>query len=327
MMHVADLRRHHLALGRTGEEEKLIRLVRSDVAEDAAVARAFEEPGRPRLGFMRCGPRPTVWMTPPIAPAFTSSPGLHGGPVLEPLAVHDRVDALRLRLHATNLRQLLERRDARLVGHVVLAVLHHADAERRALVGNAGAQDELNGFVVEDLALAARELRLRIPLGEGCQQIGLLREDGHQLAAATDDRVSTWLLMCEWLMPMTANLIFCVAAVELPPACCDALQTSRWRTRRPAATTTVRRSQQGLSGIDGDHGAASSCACLQEATIPRASAEGTALSSVSTPAPSAPLRQSVRCSICPVLSPTFSACTPTRSSSVRYRFVIGVSLG
>ena len=56
--------------------------------------------------------------------------------VLESLAVHDRVDAARLRLHAPHLGELLERGDARLVGHVVLAVLHHADAERRALVGD-----------------------------------------------------------------------------------------------------------------------------------------------------------------------------------------------
>ena len=37
------------------------------------------------------------------------------------------------RLHLAHLGELLERRDARLVGHVVLAVLHHANAERRAL--------------------------------------------------------------------------------------------------------------------------------------------------------------------------------------------------
>ena len=68
-------------------------------------------------------------------------------------------------------------------------MLHDPDAERRALVGDAGAQDELNGFVVEDFALAARELRLRIALGERRQQIGLLGEDRHELPTASHHRV------------------------------------------------------------------------------------------------------------------------------------------
>ena len=90
--------------------------------------------------------------------------GLHqlarpdGRAVLEPLAVHDRVDAAGLGLHAPHLGQLLERRDARLVGHVVLAVLHHADADRRALVRNRRAQHQLDGRVLENLVLAARDL-------------------------------------------------------------------------------------------------------------------------------------------------------------------------
>ena len=71
--------------------------------------------------------------------------GADGRAVLEALAVHDRIDAPRLRLHAAHLGQLIERGDARLVDHVVLAVLHHADAERRALVRDRRAQHQLDG--------------------------------------------------------------------------------------------------------------------------------------------------------------------------------------
>ena len=49
MIHVADLRRDHFGLRRIGEEEKLIELVRRDVANDAAEILPVPEPGRSRL--------------------------------------------------------------------------------------------------------------------------------------------------------------------------------------------------------------------------------------------------------------------------------------
>ena len=116
--------------------------------------------------------------------------GLHqlarpdGRAVFEPLAVHDRVDAAGLRLHAAHLGQLLERRDARLVGHVVLAVLHHADADRRAVGRNRRAQHQLDARVLENLVLAARHLDAGEPLLKILHQVRLFGVDPHQLAAA-----------------------------------------------------------------------------------------------------------------------------------------------
>ena len=65
------------AARRAGEVQELVGLVRGDVAEDAAVAApcARTTPGA-LAGVMRCGPSPIVWITRPIAPAFTSSPAL-----------------------------------------------------------------------------------------------------------------------------------------------------------------------------------------------------------------------------------------------------------
>ncbi len=112
--------------------------------------------------------------------------GLDRRAVLHPLAVHDRIDALRLGLDPTHLGQLLERRDARLVDHVVLAVLHHAHAERRALVGNGRAQDQLHRLVLEDLGLAAGDLDLRKRLDERSGEVRLLGVHRDEFAAAAD---------------------------------------------------------------------------------------------------------------------------------------------
>ncbi len=108
--------------------------------------------------------------------------------ILEPLAVHDRVDAPRLGLDLSNLGQLLERRNARLVDHEVLAVFHDADAERRPLVRDGGADHELNRLVLENLGLAASDLRLRKTLDERRAQIRFFRKHRDELAAAANDR-------------------------------------------------------------------------------------------------------------------------------------------
>ena len=72
--------------------------------------------------------------------------------------------------------------------HVVLAVLHHPNAERRPLVGDAGAHHQLNRLVLEDLVLAARHFGLGESLDECCGEVGLFRVHRHQLSAAADDR-------------------------------------------------------------------------------------------------------------------------------------------
>ncbi len=113
--------------------------------------------------------------------------GSHRRTILEPLAVHDRVDALRLSLHTAHLGELLERRDARLVGHVVLAVLHDADAEGRAIDRNRRAQDELNARILQDLVLAPRELRLREPRLKVLRQVGFRRIQPDEFASAAQD--------------------------------------------------------------------------------------------------------------------------------------------
>ena len=201
---VAHLRGHDLGSGRAGEEEELVELVRGDVAEDAAVALLLEEPGGPGLRVHPVRPEADGLDDLADGAGLHQLARLHRGPVLEPLAVDDRVDAARLRLHPPHLGQLLERRHAGLVDHEVLAVAHDLDAERRALVRDRGAGHELDRGVLEDLALAARELRLRKALGEGRGEVGLLREEGDELPAPRIT-ASHWELMWPWLRPMTAK--------------------------------------------------------------------------------------------------------------------------
>src|SRR5258708_25200117 len=114
---------------------------------------------------------------------------LDGGATLEALAVHDRVDALRLGLYAPHVRKLIERRDAGLVGHEVLSVLHHANAERCTLHRNAGGQDELDRGILENLALVLRNLHVRISFGERSAELRLLRQKRDELSDAHRRRV------------------------------------------------------------------------------------------------------------------------------------------
>ena len=158
MVDVADLRRDDLGARRAGEVQELVGLVRRDVAEDAAVPRASKNHAGRVLEVHAVRPEPDGLHDAADRARLDQLAGLDRGAVLEPLAVHDRVDAARLRLHPAHLGELLERGDARLVGHVVLAVLHHADAERRALVRDGGAEHELDGAVLEDLVLLRASL-------------------------------------------------------------------------------------------------------------------------------------------------------------------------
>ena len=72
---VGDGGRDDLGVERAGEEQELLDLVAADVGEDAAVAAARSKKQGARLLLRSaCGPRPTVLITSPMAPACTSSP-------------------------------------------------------------------------------------------------------------------------------------------------------------------------------------------------------------------------------------------------------------
>ena len=111
--------------------------------------------------FRRCGPEADGLdhLADRARPDQLARP--HGGRVLETLAEADRVDAPGLCLDPARLGQLPERRERRLVAHVVLAVAHRLDAERPALARDGGAHDQLDPRVLQD----SRRLRARFVSG------------------------------------------------------------------------------------------------------------------------------------------------------------------
>jgi hypothetical protein len=91
---------------------------------------------------------------------------------------------------------LLERGDARLVGEVVLAGLHDADAERCPQIGDRRAEHQLHRLVVQDLVLAGREFHV-------AELLAVLRDlrrvrgvERHELAAAAQDGAGHAIDMC-----------------------------------------------------------------------------------------------------------------------------------
>ena len=150
MVQVAHLGRDDLGPVGAGVEEDLVELVRADVHQDAAILRPLKKPGRARcqLGTVRREDGHLEHLADGAGPDQLAR--LHGRAHVEALAEVHRVDAPRLSLDAAHLRQLGEGRHAGLVGHVVLAVLHGADAQRRPLARDAGVDDQLDARILQD---------------------------------------------------------------------------------------------------------------------------------------------------------------------------------
>ena len=104
-------------------------------------------------------------------------PCFDGGLYLQPFRIHDGVDAAGGGDGLADFFQLLQCRDARLVREKIFARFHAADAQRCALVGDLGAQHQLDRRVVHDLILCGRDGHVGITLAKGCEQVGLLRPD------------------------------------------------------------------------------------------------------------------------------------------------------
>ena len=114
--------------------------------------------------------------------------GLHRSLHLEPLAVHDAVDTLCLRDRLPHLSQLLQRRDARLVGEKVLTRAHHANAQRRAFARNLRAQHKLNRWIMQNLIFRRRPLHIGIAFLERGHLVRLRPLRHYQLAATPLNR-------------------------------------------------------------------------------------------------------------------------------------------
>ena len=177
--------------------------------EDAAVARLVEEPGGAarRVHAMR---REVHGLHDAADGALLDElAGVHRGAHFEALGIHDGELAPRFLHGLAHVGELLERGDAGLVGEIVLAGLHDADAERRAQIRNRRAGDELDRFVVEDFVFA-RELHAAVALAEvgDLRRIGGVERDERRRRRAA--RRAIMPKMCAWSRPMAANLMECV---------------------------------------------------------------------------------------------------------------------
>ena len=153
--------------------QKLVDLVRRDVDQDAAEPPGSKnQPGR-IARLRRCGPRPTVCTTVPIAPSADEPRGdLVDGTTKrsEKQIEKIRPGLPRRRLHGA---QLVEGRDARLVHHHVLAAAHRVDRERRPAVRHRGRADEVDRRVVEQRLRVVDGDEIRKALAEALQHAGI----------------------------------------------------------------------------------------------------------------------------------------------------------
>ena len=117
-----------------------------------------------------------------MAPGLNQLARSHGRLLRDMLAETDGVYAPGLRLHPPRIRQLLEVSKGRLVRHVVLAMLHDANAKRRPFIRHGSADDQVNSLIFQDLldslglfALWKCRLEAGDPLGIDIMEANQLR--------------------------------------------------------------------------------------------------------------------------------------------------------
>ena len=180
---VCHLRRHDLDFSGLGEIEELVKLMRRNVNQDPAIAFPFKKPPGTRV-IARA-----VWPQPHGIDHRADHPRAHQlrrarrRPVLQPFAVIHCKNAPGRGLHALGFLQLRQRGKRRLVAQKILAVLHGANADPRAFIGDACAHHQVNGRILQNLGLGSRQLRLGIRLAELLLQLRFRRVIAHQLRA------------------------------------------------------------------------------------------------------------------------------------------------
>ena len=199
MVDIGDLRGDDVGLGGAGVVEELIDLMGADVAEDAAVKGWVPEPvgagggssvvllaGAERLLDLVGGDVDGLNDT-ADGTGVDEFSGFDGTFDFEALAVHYGVDALGFRDGFADFGELFKGGDAGLVAEEVFAALHDADAEWGAATGDGGAEDELDGGIVEDLFFGVDLLDAGEAFGEGCDFFRFLAFEGDEGSAAALD--------------------------------------------------------------------------------------------------------------------------------------------
>ena len=178
---IGDGRRDHFGLERIGEEQELLALVAGDVAEDAAVARALEEPGRALVVADSVGAEAGGVDDLADGAGLDQFARLHRAARFVVLGIEHGEDAAGLGLHVPERAQFVERDHARLVGHHVLAMPHGGSGNFGAVAGDGRSQYQRDGRVLENFAAVGDPLRLGVLVAEGFRQIVFHGVEGDEL--------------------------------------------------------------------------------------------------------------------------------------------------
>src|SRR5258706_2679832 len=122
VVNVSCLRGDHFGPGRTGEEQELVRLMRADIAEDAAILITIVEPGWTHRRILAMRPQTDGLNNLSNGAGLDELAGFDSRATVKAFAVGDRENATSLCLHPPHLCDLLERSDRGLLGHEVLSV-------------------------------------------------------------------------------------------------------------------------------------------------------------------------------------------------------------
>ncbi len=149
-------------IGRAAVIEELLDLVAPDVAQDAAIFRFLEKPGRAARRIEPVRPKAENLQHAPDGALPDKLAGVDGALDVQTLAVIHHVFAPRARGGLARPGELVQRRKWGFVGEVILAGLHHGATKRPALGRDGGGGDQTYLGVIEDFFKTARLPGIRI---------------------------------------------------------------------------------------------------------------------------------------------------------------------
>ncbi len=170
-------------------EEELLDLVAADVAEDAAVLGALEEPLGATGGAQAVGAEAEDLDHASDGVLMDQSAGVNGALDVEALAIINGIFFPGAGDSGAGLIELIEGGEGGLVGEVILAGFHDFAAERAAVAGDGGGGDERDVGVGQDFIEAAGFLCLRIFGEEGGDLGGIGIVGPLELAAGFEEAV------------------------------------------------------------------------------------------------------------------------------------------
>src|SRR5690606_21559345 len=147
MADISHLGRDHICFCASRKIEELIELMRSYISNNPSEIFLVKKPIRAGRGVHSMRPQPYGLDDLSNSAFLHQFPCFNSSAVFKPFAVHNGIDPSGLLLYPTDFFKLFKAGDTWLICHIILAVLHHPDAQWSPLVRYDRAEHQVDGFI------------------------------------------------------------------------------------------------------------------------------------------------------------------------------------